>query len=323
MDVCFWANLQLLAYARVAKGILYTFYSDTLAYNYDVEQVKEKVSTIRISVFQSSFKRNTSEPTKSTNHQNYQPLPTKIETKLVYITFELWLEICNWCLINKDSLLISENNFDIRNILSWRSTGVIDRIETARGLIRNETLNIVHRFLFACEYYFEEDAQKLWTNLLECDRLEFRMKWQNNEDYQHWLIALENRTALDWEQITLNARGVRFFINNRKGIPYILTRLQDRGIRYQCIASCLDMVKIVISPFDLYFCLSQLNAKELNNVFRNLPKHLMHIVFESFLHWSLQIIFLDMVKCLKTHVNGEIFLSLICVLLDNLEWGWK
>ncbi|GFT94137.1 uncharacterized protein NPIL_227041 [Nephila pilipes] len=177
----------------------------------------------------------------------------------------------------------------------------------------------MHRFLFACEYYFEEDAQKLWTNMLEYDRLDIRMKWQNNDDNRHWLSSLENRIALDWEQFTLNARDDEFFIRNINGIPYFLTRLQDREIRYQCIASCLEIVSSILSP--LYLCLFQMNSNELNYMFTRLPSDLMRNVFESFLHWPLQINFLDMVNSFKTHINGEIFLSSICVLLDKLECG--
>ncbi|GFS70994.1 uncharacterized protein NPIL_597101 [Nephila pilipes] len=323
MDVRFWPPLQLLAYARAALGILYTFDSETLASNSYMEQVKEKISTIRIPVFESSYSHIASELTNSTDHQNYLPLPSKIQTKMTHIALELLVEINEWFFINEDSLLIYETDFHLRDILSWRSSGVIDRTETARGLIRNETLNIIHRFLFACEYYFEEDAQKLWTNMLECDRLEFRKKWQNNEDKRHWLSALENRTTLDWEQITLNARDNEFFITNRKGIPYFLTRVQDKEIRYECIVSCLEILAMVLSPLDLYFCLFQLKANELNDVFTRLPKDLLHNVFESFLYWPLQIIFLDMVNSLKPYINGEIFCSLTCLLLDKLECRWQ
>ncbi|GFT16862.1 uncharacterized protein NPIL_184941 [Nephila pilipes] len=323
MDVRFWPPLQLLAYARAALGILYTFDSEYITSNsYNMEQVKEKVSAIRVPVSETSFSPIATKPTNFTDHQNYLPLPNKIQNKLVHIVLELMVGIDNWFFTNENSLLIFENNFDLRNVLSWRSTGVIDRIETARGLIRNETLNIIHRCRFACEYYFEEEAQNLWTNISRPDRLKFRRKWRNHKGMRHWLRALKNRSALDWEQITLDARDVEFFKTSEEGIPYFLTRLKDREIRYRCIVFWLDMVTGIISPLDLYFCLHQLSADELNDVFTRLPKDLMHDIFESFLYWPLQNIFLGMVSSLKTHINGEIFLSLICVFLDKLELGW-
>ncbi|GFT94143.1 hypothetical protein NPIL_227071 [Nephila pilipes] len=95
---------------------------------------------------------------------------------------------------------------------------------------------------------------------------------------RHWLRALENRSALDWEQITLDARDVKFFKTSEKGIPYFLTRLKDREIRYRCIVFWLDIVTGILSPLDLYFCLHQLNADELIDMFTRLPKDLMHNV---------------------------------------------
>ncbi|GFU62808.1 uncharacterized protein NPIL_457661, partial [Nephila pilipes] len=150
MDVCFWPPLQLFAYARAARGILYTFDSKPLLHgDYNIEQVKEKVSKIRLPTFESRFTHIASEPTNSIDYQNDLPLPPKIQTKLVHIALKLWVEIYKWFFANEDSLLISENYFTVRNIFSWRSTGVIDIIKTARALIRNEILNTKHRFLFA------------------------------------------------------------------------------------------------------------------------------------------------------------------------------
>ncbi|GFU09021.1 uncharacterized protein NPIL_461991 [Nephila pilipes] len=318
MNVSFWPPLQLLVNARIAREILYTFDSETLAngdfYN---DQLKEKVSRIRLSVRPYVC----STCTNSTEHQKLLPLPTNIQTKLVYVALEIGLEIEKW-FINHEGFLESRTNFIVRNILSWRSTGIIDRLETARGLIRNENLHIIYRFLFACEYYFEEDAQKLWTKMPEYYRIKYRMKWQR-EDMRHWLNALDNRTALDWEQISLNITGELFFISNAMGIPYFFPRLQGREIRYECILSGLELVKGSLRPFDLYICLHQLSADELNDVFTRLPKQILHIVFESFLNWPLQIMFLDVTDSFKTHIDGEIFLSLICVLLDILECGYE
>ncbi|GFU23077.1 uncharacterized protein NPIL_571361, partial [Nephila pilipes] len=171
------------------------------------------------------------------------------------------------------------------------------------------------------EYYFEEDAKKLWTKMSKRDRLQIRVNWCNDEYKRHWLRALEHRTALDWEQITHNARGYEYFMANRKGIPYFLKRLQDRDVRYECIATGIDFE--LLRPLDLYFCLHQLKVDELNDVFTRLPKDTMHEVFAYFLQWPLQSVFLDMVKGFKAPINENIFLSLICLLLDKLKCGWE
>ncbi|GFU26798.1 uncharacterized protein NPIL_246281 [Nephila pilipes] len=315
MDVCFWPPLQLLACARAARGIVYAFDLKTLNYgNYDIKLVKEKVSRIRIPV----VTRIASKLTNSANQKNSLPLPTNIQTQLIGTVLELGLEIDKWF---QNNLLASQNNFDVRNTLSWRSIGIIDSFKTARVLIRNDSFSIKNKFYVARKYYFEEDAQRLWPKMTADQRFQIRRFSTVSVSYQQWLRALDNNTDLDWEQISLNIENEEFFCNNYVGIPYFFTRLQGREVRYKCIRSCL--AHGLLRPFDLYFCLHQLKAEELNDVFTRLPKNLMHKVFESFLYWPLQIIFLDMVNSFKAHINGYIFFSLICVLLDKLQFGWE
>ncbi|GFU35312.1 uncharacterized protein NPIL_288821 [Nephila pilipes] len=320
MNIYFWPTLELLAYARFARGILYTFDSETLLHhNYNMDQIKEKVSTTRIPVYELSFTRTTSDSTNSTKLQIHLPLPTNIQNRLVHIVSELGLEIKMWFSSRRKRILKYRINFDVRNVLSWRSIGIIDRFETARNLIRNENFQMNPRLYIACKYYFEEDAQRLWKNLSFNDRKLIRRKWERSISMSHWYRALVNRETLDWAQISPNLTDDEFFLRNYEGIPYYFRRLQGREIRYKCISTCLEFR--LLRPFDLYFCLHQFNANEFNEVITRLTKYQMFPLFESFLHWPLQSKFLDVVNSLKTRMRKEIFILLISLLLTKLECG--
>ncbi|GFU09027.1 uncharacterized protein NPIL_462021 [Nephila pilipes] len=320
MDVYFWPSLQILASARLARGILYTFDTETLnSGKYDMKQVKEKVSAIILPAFASTFTEVASEPQNSNNELNRLSLQIKIQTQLVCIVSELGSEIEKWFRWHENNPLKSRASFDVRNVLSWRSIGIIDRFKTARVLIQNKCLNIKDRLFLACQYYFEDDVQKLWTVMSKKDRLRVRIQWKNSGNMQHWLRALINRTALDWAEMSRNITKDEFFFKNFEGVPYYFARLQGQEIRYLCIQSWLEHG--YLCPFDLYFCLFQLKAEELTDVLTRLPKDLMHEVFAYFLQWPLQSVFLGVVKSFKAHINGDIFLALICVLVDKLESG--
>ncbi|GFU35310.1 uncharacterized protein NPIL_288811 [Nephila pilipes] len=319
MNIYFWPTLQLLAYARSARGILYTFDSETLLHrNYNIDQIKEKVSTIRLPACESSSIRTASEPTKSTKQQIRLPLPTDIENRLVHIVLELGLEIKIWFSSRLKRILKYRIHFDVRNVLSWRSIGIIDRFETARNLIRNENSQRGPRLYVACKYYFEEDAQRLFRNLSPYDRQVIRRKWVRSVSMRHWYRALLNRTRLDWAQISSNLTD-EFFLRNREGIPYYFTKLRGREIRYMCIATCLEFR--LLRPFDVYFCLHQINADEFNDVITRLTKDQILQVFDSFLYWPLQSKFLDVVNSFKARLDEDVFLPLIAGLLSKLECG--
>ncbi|GFU35302.1 uncharacterized protein NPIL_288771 [Nephila pilipes] len=322
MNIYFWPTLQFLAYARSARGILYTFDSETILHNYfTMEQIKEKVSAIRIPAFESKFKRIASESTSSSKQQIHLPLPTNIQIKLVHIVSELGLEIKIWFYSRMNRILKYRNNFDVRNVLSWRSIGIIDRFESARNLIRNEKSQMSPRLYVACKYYFEEDAQRLYRNMSSNDQQVIRRKWERSVSMRHWYRALVNNEALDWEQISRNITEDEFFLRNYNGVPYFFTRLRGREIRYMCIATCLEFK--LLRSFDVYFCLHQFHADELNNVITRLTRNQMLQIFDSFLNWPLQSKFLDVVNRFKTRLDKEIFMFLIVGLLHKLECGWK
>ncbi|GFS89250.1 uncharacterized protein NPIL_238881 [Nephila pilipes] len=319
MNIYFWPTLQFLAYARSARGILYTFDSETLLHrNYKMDQIKEKVSAIRVEL---SFTRIASEPTNSTKQHIHLPLPTNIQNRLVPIVSELGLEIKMWFSSRRKRVLKYRINFDVRNALSWRSIGIIDRFETARNLIRNENSQMSPRLYVACKYYFEEDAQRLYRNMSSNDRILMRRKWERSVSMRHWYKALLNRETLDWAQISSNLTDYEFFLRNHEGIPYYFTRLQGREIRYMCIATCLEFR--LLRPFDVYFCLHQFHADEFNDVITRLTKDQMLQVFDSFLYWPLQSIFLDVVNSFKTRLDEDVFVPLIAGLLNKLECGQK
>ncbi|GFT98610.1 uncharacterized protein NPIL_666471 [Nephila pilipes] len=318
MDVYFWPPLQLLVYARIAREIMYTFDSGKLVNGDYTREVYEKVSRIRLP----ACRHIAYERTNSTEHQILLPLPTNNQNKLVHIALNIGVEIEKW-FTNHGGYFERETNINVRNILSWRSTGIIDRLETARVMIQNERLNITERFRFACEYFFEEDAKNLWRIMSPYMREQFCMEF-HNKGRLFWLNVLDNQhVTLDWELISLNITGDQFFVLNSMGIPYFFKRLHGREIRYECIISCLDLVHDVFHPFDLYFCLHRLNAEEVNYIFTRLPKNLMYIVFESFLEWPLQFMFLDVTNSFRIHINGDIFLSLVCVLFHKLVYVYE
>ncbi|GFS73376.1 uncharacterized protein NPIL_669731 [Nephila pilipes] len=323
MNIYFWPTLQFLAYARSARGILYTFDSETILHNYyTMEQIKEKVSAIRIPAFESKFTRIASESTSSTNQQFHLPLPNNIQIKLVYIVSELGLEIKIWFYSRMKRILNYRINFDVLNLLSWRSIGIIDQFETARNLIRNENFQMSSRLYVACKYYFEEYAQRLYRNMSSNDQQVVRRKWERSVSMRHWYRALVNRETLDWEQISSNITDDElFFLRNYDGLLYYFSKLQGREIRYKCFSTCLEYK--LLCPFEVYFCLHQFHAEELNYVITRLAREEMIEIFKSFLYWPLKSIFLDVVNSFKTRLDKEIFRSLIVLLLYKLECGQK
>ncbi|GFT68360.1 uncharacterized protein NPIL_75151 [Nephila pilipes] len=327
MDIRFWPSLQVIAYARVARVILYMFDLETLNLDFQIRgrfsnnyirQIKEKVSTCETPTLEANFTRLTLEPIKSTNQRTYQSLPIEIQEKLIGVVLALGEEVMLWYFCHSDTDLYN-SNFDIRGILSWYSTGIIDRFETARGFIRNEDIGIGVRFYFACKYYFEEDAEWIWRTRSETMRNILQTVGQESVSTQYWVRALANRTALDWKQIS--RAGCEFLIRNCMGVRYFFKKLQSKEMRYGCID--IGLADEMIHHWDLYYCLSQMYAFELRRTFIHMAPDNVYKLFKSFLIWPFQLIFLDVVNLFKMFFNDAIFLALVCVLFDKISVRWQ
>ncbi|GFT16856.1 uncharacterized protein NPIL_184911 [Nephila pilipes] len=309
MNVRFWPSLQVITYSRVARGILYTSdFSEIINFRIGgsisddyIRRIRNKVSTCEVPYFEA----------------NHLPLSTEIQEQLVGVVLALGREVRLWFLSHL-FLDVQDLYYEVQNILSWHSIGVIDRFETARGLIRNENIDVSLRFDFACRYYSEADVQRLWTNMSEDDKNSVRCDRSISICTGYWLRALESRTALDWSDLS---HASRMFIGNSMNIRYFFTTLPKRQIRYECLESGIYFRRI--NHPDLYYCLVEMNADELRYIFRRFKKDQLYKIFKCFLLWPFQTIFLSVMNCLVTYMDADIFRALICVLLDKVSEQWK
>lgn len=320
MSIRFWPPLQLLTSAKIAQGILYTFDLKILKYgfmpigrahNY-IQQIEEKVSSIILPVTSNT------EPTNSTDEQKEKFLPKEVQKKIVGIVMTLTLEIVNWFECHKN--IIFNDNLYLRDRLAWYSTGIIDRFETARIFIEDGSLSIQESFHLAFKYYLKNHIVTLWEGMSFDEKSYFaKYDWSHNF-IRYWMI--QKSISIDWSRISHDTSGQDFFRENILGLRYYFTKIKDSERRFQCILSALKNEKV--HHFDLYSMLSRLDVDELNAAFTRLPSKEIYRIFECFLHWPFQIIFMDVVNQFRVHVTKEIFLDLIrFIFYEKVQEAWQ
>ncbi|GFR21504.1 uncharacterized protein TNCT_604381 [Trichonephila clavata] len=170
MRVKFWLSLELIAHARIAQGILYTFDLEHLKRTFMEEEpgdeeyvtlIAKKISKIVLPTYCAIFSRLTA-ARRNPEDVIMVHLPPEVKKQLRGIVIALGLEISQW--FESHRFIVIGDNHDLRNKLSWFSFGVIDRLETARNFIHDEDWDVRERFHLACKYCFEDDVQMLWRN---------------------------------------------------------------------------------------------------------------------------------------------------------------
>ncbi|GFY67016.1 uncharacterized protein TNIN_250751 [Trichonephila inaurata madagascariensis] len=229
------------------------------------------------------------------------------------------MEIKRW--YDSHRCIVRDDNLDLQNKLNWFSFGIIDRLQTARNFIQDENMNIRERFHLACVYYFEDDVQMFWRNMSTADRFYARRRLPRTRSLELWLQSLHRNLPLNWEEISVNERP-HFFRSNALGMRRYFANLRGTEMRYRCIYFALETGNA--HHFDLYSCLRLLHIGELNAMFNRLPKAKFYELFQIFLQWPFQIIFLDVVNDFHQHINEVVFRGLVIfILYDKLEMGWK
>ncbi|GFX85886.1 uncharacterized protein TNCV_2472881 [Trichonephila clavipes] len=239
MTIKFLPTLQLIAYVRIAMGIVYSFDLEHLKRSLlgglqnteYIEPIKKKISEIDLTTCYSRLSRLTA--ARKNTEVKIVPLPPQVKKKLGGIIFSLGLEIKLWYECHK---FIIEHNFnlDLRNKLSWFSFGVIDRLETAQNFIQDEAFDIGDRFHLACKYCFDDDVQRIWRNMSIADRINAMRRIPRTKSIDLYIESLRRKRSRNWTEISRNERH-QFFLGNCLGIRSYFTKLRFPIVRYQCI----------------------------------------------------------------------------------------
>ncbi|GFY63658.1 uncharacterized protein TNIN_314871 [Trichonephila inaurata madagascariensis] len=316
MSFKFWPSLKIIAYARIAQGILYTYDLEKLKRNFPekrrrnkkyMKEIDDTTKKISFPYLSETFKRLDAAARRNPEGVKAVPLQPKIRRQLRGIVLTMGLEIKKWFISHKS--IMKDGKHNLRNKLSWFSFGVIDRLETARNFIHDEGWDIIVRFHLACNYCFEDDLQMLWRNMTTQNRIDAERRLPSCRNIWLWFEALHGNIPRNWEEITHNS----FFSGNSMGIRSYFPNLRGPEMRCQSINCALKTTKV--HHYDLYSCISLLNSDELSSLRTGLRTPEICILLQSFLEWPFQIIFLDVVNYFENRISQDIFENIVTFIL--------
>ncbi|GFY68985.1 uncharacterized protein TNIN_14661 [Trichonephila inaurata madagascariensis] len=299
MTIDFWPTLQLMAYARLAQSILYTF---------NLEILKRRFM-FHLNVRPTYLKAIEEEVNK-------RIIPTVFRKKLIGVVTSLAWEVYKW--FDCHGHFFQDSNLDLRNKLHWYSFGIIDRRQTADNFILDGNLNIRERFHLACKYCLEEDVHMLWMNMLTEDQIHEFVRLRKTGTIEIWNKTLYRNDLIDFEELSFNER-LCFVFENYLGLRNYFSNLRGSLLRCQCFYFALECRRV--HHFDLYSCLVRMNADdELNFMLISFPDLDFSKLFQIFLQWPFQNMFLDVVTNFQGYINEHVFYDLVqFILFEKLD----
>ncbi|GFY40288.1 uncharacterized protein TNIN_217941 [Trichonephila inaurata madagascariensis] len=232
------------------------------------------------------------------------PLPNILERELMPVIRCICLEIDRW---QKDHKNISELDFlELQNYISWTPQGKINRIDTAKSLIRDENIPICERYNLARHYGFLDDVVSLLKKMNEVDK--FRSSRLGN---QAWFAYSTNGTGensiYNWFDAYGNPLNFSKFFS-----------LSEPSQKVQWYNSFLNLKYIEYD--DLRFCFSLLDKNEQENTLRQYSSK----ILQYYLVWPLQNEFLIVSKNIWPYMSIENCIDILhFIIYQRIMIGWK
>ncbi|KAF8796927.1 uncharacterized protein LOC129981115 isoform X1 [Argiope bruennichi] len=221
-------------------------------------------------------------------------LPSFISEEVGKIIHPMHNEVMLW--LNDHNLYLShlQGQFYVDySLFCWKTTGMIDREQTAKKIVHSENFDISHRFIIACTYFFMDEILSLWDAMQESGiRISGR---QINSAVNLWTKLLAEENAKSMEELIKD-----YFNPAQIRQPRILLRLSSyfRFLPLEYRMGYFLNDGFGVQADDFYLCLYQMNESECFEFFRAKPV----FVLQRFLKWPFQSVFIKLATDISRHM---------------------
>ncbi|GFS79545.1 uncharacterized protein NPIL_211741 [Nephila pilipes] len=222
-------------------------------------------------------------------------LPPLLRSELVDVIRSIFAEIDKWIKDHSPILLDSSETARIALChFQWNSLGKIDRVKTARTIIRIEKLHIDDPYNLALHYGLMEDMLP--------DRMKDILCAKCLEKYDYIKKISDSRTYGTWFAFTEESHFNHFAQRN-----FFTESSPEKKL--ECLITVMSMECIQYEDF--LFCLSQMSEYEKTIVFIGFH----YKILMYFLDWPLQCEFMDAAKRLLPYFTVNDFRDILKVIL--------
>ncbi|GFS70822.1 uncharacterized protein NPIL_552491 [Nephila pilipes] len=230
-------------------------------------------------------------------------LPLILQKEVILLIRPLSNEIDEWKLDHFAIMECSSLETPIEYV--WKGKGKIDRLKTAASYIQSENYDLSKRFRMACVYWFQEEAKQLWKKMSETTRkklsiclvLPFSCPWRRAVN--DWIALIESETV-DWRKHSFSF-PISWYCQDSVIIQGNLLQQLSPQDRTDVLKNVM-MENIPIRTKS--FCLSQLNVRQFEDVFKSQPLQ----VYKALLTWPFYLQFQEVVDRIFECFTQEDFL---------------
>ncbi|GBM85034.1 hypothetical protein AVEN_248966-1 [Araneus ventricosus] len=249
-------------------------------------------------------------------------LPFSICKKVAGCLRSIHSEVIKW---KFDHYEILSDDVNFKRLLCWKSEGTIDRLLTAKELIRKRSLETKKLFVVACTYFLMSDIIILFKKMSVAS-LRALYHGTTNLVIRFWIERMIEDSRISWvwnmldQQYVSSKLRAQFIKQNDNyrirlsSFFHMLTPIDRRGY------FLFNQWSEKLHHDDLRFCFYQMTETEQKEIFCFCPL----LVLQTHLEWPLQSVFMNMIDLLGPNLRDLTFgYGAIYILSAKIKQGWK
>ncbi|GBN42459.1 hypothetical protein AVEN_183470-1 [Araneus ventricosus] len=253
-------------------------------------------------------------------------LPSLLQIKVAKVIRPMHNEVFWW---KKDHLHLlkyfGEYSPIYNSCLCWKTDGTINREQSTKELLMNESIDLEIRFVTACTYFLEDEVLALWQRMKEVNKnriihtgtnsaVRFWMTQLKKSDTKHWWIKwLKKKHVRHWSEMI--DEYFRNPSNCIKGtdIPLRISSFYNY-LSWENKQQCMTIFgNHYLHTDDLRMCLKDKDEFERREIFRSNTFHALCIC----LRWPFRSHYIEMAEEIISYLPADSFLDVVRAMIDS------
>ncbi|GBM03272.1 hypothetical protein AVEN_142559-1 [Araneus ventricosus] len=248
-------------------------------------------------------------------HELWKLIQMKAAEKLPFLSNSLKTKVCNYIqslhvecedwikdycrLLNFDRL---HCRLVYKSIFCWKSDGTINRVETAKKIVQNKSIDPNSRFILACTYFLEDEVLAIWHGHKEVNKKSMRSKGTNSA-VRFWMKWLRKGSVTPWRLMVDDYFSFPCF--RRSDIPLRFSSFFPY-LSQESRTSYFEYFDLGLQCFDkdeFFSCLCTMEEDERTELLQLIPGD----ALQYCLKWPFQTLFIKMVNQLESYMKDSDF----------------
>ncbi|GFT70602.1 hypothetical protein NPIL_200561 [Nephila pilipes] len=241
--------------------------------------------------------------------KNSDVIPLTIQPTIAKTAYSIYFEKENWWIIHG----CIKRDINLERKFQWKLDGTIDRIETAKALVKNKDINVIIRFVLACNYCLKTKIKTIWKHMNPEQKFYVFRDYGDGLFIRIWTIWLNSENLLEWSSLV--KKCVEKYLLEKDFLNLVWLRYYFNELPQNLSFRCLKILigSEIVDCNDLRFYIFHLEEYKQKRLLEDHPV----IMLKYFMEKPLQGKYVEALDHLRTDLSAKDYRFLLAELRNK------